>query len=267
MRAERHSGDAATVCHLAQRTRRETGARRFRFGVVGQVVWLLVATGLLAGCGEADSGDDSQQSSVASTPASAAPGPLLVRELPGLLLDRDAINRVMGATGMELKDKEWSRMSRWNTTAGDCAATWIGAWGPVYEGSGWMGLRGNTFSEPEDAWSHRVWQAVVAFPFAADAKEFYTKQVASWKTCDGRRIDERDVDKPGEPNEWTVGQASDAGGMLTVVDEEVDNPGWLCQRALTARNNVVVDIRACGRDLKTEAGQVATEIAAKVPNR
>lgn len=266
MGVERTPGDSTAALLMIWRERGAM-ARRLLGGAVGPGIGLAAAAGLLAGCAAGDVGDDGAPTSTASATTSAAPAPMLVRELPGLLLNRDEINRVMGATGMELKDAEWSRMSRWNTTAGDCAATWIEAWAPVYEGSGWMGLRGNTYSEPEESWSHRVWQAVVAFPFAADAKDFYTKQVASWKTCDGRRVDQRDVDKPGEPNEWTVGQASDAGGLLTVVDEEVGKPGWLCERALTARNNVVVDVRACGQDVRTEAGQIATEIAAKVPHQ
>lgn len=266
MGAERHPGDAAAAFRTLRRTCQVPSDGRLLAGAVGPALGIVASAALLAGCGTNADSDEAPTSSAAPT-TNAAPAPMLVRELPGLLLDRAAINRVMGATGMELKDGEWSRMSRWNSTAGDCAATWIEAWAPVYEGSGWMGLRGNTYSEPEDSWSHRVWQAVVAFPFAADAKDFYTKQVASWKTCDGRRVDQRDVDKPGEPNEWTVGQSTDAGGLLTVVDEEVGKPGWLCERALTARNNVVVDIRACGRDVRTEAGQVATEIAAKVPHQ
>jgi hypothetical protein len=228
----------------------------------------LAAGAVLAGCGSNTAGEDEQPpGDVAAATTTATASAVLVRELPGLLLDRAEINSLMGAADMQVKD-DWSTMFSWNTNAGDCAAAWTPAWGPVYEGSGWMGLRANTFSEPVEAWTHRVWQAVVAFPLAADAKDFYTKQVASWKTCNGRRIDERDVDNPAETsNDWTLGQASDVGGKLTMVEEEVDSPGWFCQRALMERNNVAIDIRACGRGVKTEAGQVASAIAAKVPGR
>jgi hypothetical protein len=230
----------------------------------------LAAIGLaLSGCGSkspnhAEPADDPQP--VTTTPAAPA---MLVRELPGLLLGAGEINRLMGATAIEVVD-DWSTMFGYNTPAGDCAGAWATAWLPVYTGSGWLGVRGRTAHEPGDTWDHIVWQAVVAFPLAADAADFYAKQAASWKTCDGRHVDERDLDQPdaSDPNNvWTLDQPSDVDGLLSMVAIEDDEPTWSCQRALTVRNNVAVDVRACGFGVKTQAGAVASAIAAKVPVR
>lgn len=231
--------------------------------------FVLTAMMLLAGCSSAEGDDDAQPpSQTASATTTSTPAPMLVRELPGLLLNGADINRLMGATEMQLNDENWSKMFSWNTPGGDCAAAWIPIWKPVYEGSGWMGFRGNLFTENpgSEHWTHRLWQAVVAFPLPADAAQFYAKQVASWKTCNGRRINEHDADDPNDNQpDWTLGQATDTGGVLTMSKTEDTDTNWSCQHALTVRNNVAIDIRACGEGINTQAEAVAKAIAEKVP--
>jgi hypothetical protein len=41
--------------------------------------------------------------------------------------------------------------------------------------------------------------------------------------------------------------------------------GMQCQRALSARNNVVVDVSACRYDTASQAVDIVNQIAAKIP--
>lgn len=44
---------------------------------------------------------------------------------------------------------------------------------------------------------------------------------------------------------WTVGAVTDDNGTLSTSQVQEGGDGWTCQRALTVRNNVAVDIVAC----------------------
>lgn len=96
---------------------------------------------------------------------------------------------------------------------------------------------------------HIVYQAVVAFPDAMAASEFYESQVSEWGQCDDQRVDLHDA---GDPNAhyWTLSEAADENGILTITREQEESTrGWSCQRALTAENNVVADVSACAYDV------------------
>jgi hypothetical protein len=55
-------------------------------------------------------------------------------------------------------------------------------------------------------------------------------------------------------------------GMLTISATQVDLPTWTIQRALTVRNNVVIDVKAMSYSPSSQlAVDIARQIAAKVP--
>jgi PknH-like extracellular domain len=226
---------------------------------------LAIAAALASGCAPTEAGDRPPPSEGDTTaPTTTTAAPMLVRELPGLLIDAGQINRLMDATDMEVI-KDWSVMYGYNTPAGDCAGAWAAAWRPVYDGSGWMGVRGRTVRKPGEVFDRVVYESVVAFPLPADAADFYAKQAASWKTCNGRHVDERDLDINEATDRYTLEQVVDNAGMLSMTAVRDDDSSVSCQHALTVRNNVAVDIRACGAGVRTQAGAVAAVIAPKVP--
>jgi hypothetical protein len=64
---------------------------------------------------------------------------------------------------------------------------------------------------------------------------------------------------------WTVGPVSNTNGVLSFI-QTVAATAWTCQRALTAANNVVIDVFACSKDpAASGAVNIAHQIAAKVP--
>lgn len=126
----------------------------------------------------------------------------------------------------------------------DCA----GAYGPVdaatYDGSGFTGIAAQSVREQPKAY-HQVLQGLVAFRDEAAAKAFFDEQMKSWRDCGSKRVT---AVFDGEPHTATTATPSivDGTAMLQVTPEALpDKPARMCQRAMSTRLNVVVDMRVC----------------------
>jgi hypothetical protein len=182
-------------------------------------------------------------------------------------LPPEQLNSMVGATGLVIEDT-FSAMYRGNTAANDCAAAGQVPWGPGYAGSGWTALRAQYLLQdgPEDRFTNKTWQAVVSFPLPVDAEAFYRQQSASWRTCDGRRVNLRQLDDPEATDSfWTLGDTTDRDGTLSIAQYEDGDSDWACQTALTIRNNVAVNVQVCTNGLKDQAVDVAAAIVKKIP--
>lgn len=221
---------------------------------------MLAAAALLAGCTANADGTAVPASDLGHDPA-----PVMVEALDALLLPQEQLNSLLQMSGLVAGATD-STMENSETTANDCAATWRVRWGPVYDGNGWVAVRGQ-YLDDGDAGTHKVWQAVVSFPMPVDANAFYAKQVASWRTCNDRHLEERFTkDADSDDSFWKLGQAKDSNGMLTILATQDDSDsGWACERALTIRNNVAVDVQVCGDHVTDQAESVANTIAKKIP--
>ncbi len=196
--------------------------------------------------------------------------PLAVSALDGLLLDPGQINSALSATSM----KVWfSAKAMWdwgsNITDKNCLAIDGPAQDRVYADTGWTALRGQRVDDSVDdskKRDHYAIQAVVAYPSAHDASAFYKASVQGWPSCSNRRFS--DVTQ-GQPDVvWTVGAVTNANGMLSTSQIQEGGDGWACQRALTVRNNVAVDVVTCSySQTGTPAIDIASQIAAKVVNQ
>jgi hypothetical protein len=108
----------------------------------------------------------------------------------------------------------------------------------------------------------RAGQGVVSFPNPALATAFRDAQVAAWAHCQGGTVS---LAMPGQvPQTWSVYDVQDRDGMLSAVDTQDGGQGWQCQRALTVRNNVVVDVRSCGFTDTESAQAIAATIRDRV---
>ncbi|AGZ50938.1 sensor domain-containing protein [Mycobacterium kansasii] len=192
--------------------------------------------------------------------------PISVNALDELLLDVSQVNTELGATSMKVWYRakamwDWSQ----NVTDKNCLAVDGPAQDTVYAGSGWTAVRGQRLDDSVDDSKNRqhyAIQAVVAFPTAHDAAAFYNTSVQSWKSCSNRRFD--DV-APGEPTTvWTVTDVVTENDTLSASQLQEGGDGWACQRALTIRNNVSVDVATCAYSQKDSAAvHIAEQIAAK----
>jgi PknH-like extracellular domain len=193
--------------------------------------------------------------------------PVAVSALDGLLLDASQINAALSATSM----KVWFSgkvMWDWSTSVSDtnCLAIDGPAQDKVYANTGWTAIRGQRLDDSVDdskRRKHYAIQAVVIFPSARDASAFYDSSTQTWPACSNRRFSDLN---PGKPDTvWSVSGTTNDNGMLTTSQVQEGGDGWTCQRALTVRNNVAIDIVTCSYSQSgAVAVGVAQQIAAKV---
>lgn len=156
----------------------------------------------------------------------------------------------------------WNDSAHFGNT--DCLAVAGAAQQGVYNGTGWTGLRGQVLREPPASrtWSHYAVQAVVLFPTAAAATDFFTRSQQSWAGCSDRELTYAQQLAPDQV--WAVGPAGTERDVLTVSRTQRGPQQWSCQRALSVRGNVAVDVEACSLDGPTTA---AATIAGLIDER
>ena len=193
-----------------------------------------------------------------------APQPLPSRALVGLLLGASEISSIVDApmSVVESSDSMYT-----NEPLADGCLVWAGSQRYNYQGSGWTAVRSQRLLDRHDDPDHIAYQAVVTVPDGLAAHDFYDSQVTDWAKCDDRRVDLHDA---GDPNAhyWSLSKATDNDGILTIIRvEEESTRGWSCQRALTAENNVVVDVSACMHHVDDQGIQIARLITQKIEHQ
>ena len=206
----------------------------------------------------------------AALPAAPIP-PTTAESLPALLLSAPEVAAALDGDELTITS-DVSRM--WNDShmmtdggrvdAAGCLAIVGAAQQGVYAESGWTGMHGQVLREPPTApkWSHYTVQAVVLFPNAAAAVDFFTKSQSSWSGCSDRELTYPQAPAPEQL--WSVGPSRTSLGVLTVSRTQRGPQRWFCQRALTVRASVAVDVEACSLDAPTSA---AAAIAAMIGER
>lgn len=216
---------------------------------------------LAAGCG--DAGEQAAE----NTPTEAmitsfAPAPLTQKMLPGLLLSPEQINAAMTAGGMAVTATS-SEMSDDSATMEptECLAVDGAAQAPVYADSGFTDAHDVTLRDPDGA-TRYAHQAVVLFGNADQAKAFYNSSAGRWPAC-------KHYSHTQTGTLWDVGPISDKDGVLSTITTQsnAQEGGWACGRALTANNNIVVDINTCSANPADSAVKIAKQISARVDGR
>lgn len=192
--------------------------------------------------------------------------PVAVAALDGLLLDANEMNSALGA-GMRLRNRTeamWDASPTFSDRG--CLAMDGPAQQAVYADTGWTAMRGQHFDDSFDdprVRNDSATEAVIAYPTARQANTFYDASVRRWFACANRKFSEHPMDKPEVV--WTAGDAHKVGGTLSTSEVQESSDGWTCQRALTVRNNVAIDIATCGSFLAGgSAVDIAQQIAARV---
>jgi hypothetical protein len=215
-----------------------------------------------AGC-HSQPNQGAKASTTTRTTTTKAPPPVAADALKGFLLSPEQINTAMGTTDMKVTNSrdEMSDDSA-TMTPKECLAIDGSAQAQVYTKSGFIAERDKTLNRQEgDNLTHFAEQAVVLFPTAKQAGAFFSASAQQWQAChDYTHIQSR--------THWKVGPISNANGVLSTTSTLQDPPstGWkACGRALTVKNNVIIDVNTCSVDPKNSAVDIANQIAAKVP--
>ncbi|OBA82946.1 hypothetical protein A9W99_09265 [Mycobacterium sp. 1164966.3] len=215
-----------------------------------------------AGCHSQPS-ESHKPSSSTPTSTKKAPPPVTEGALKGFLLAPEQINAVMGATDMKVTNSR-DAMSDDSATMSpkECLAIDGAAQAQVYASSGFMAERDQTLNRQDgNNLTHFAEQAVVLFPTAKKAGEFFSTAAQQWQAC-------REYTHVQSKTRWVVEAISNTDGVLSTVTTLQDPPatGWkACGRALTAKNNVIIDVNTCSVEPKNSAVDIAKQIAARVP--
>lgn len=201
-------------------------------------------------------------------PARAAP-PGAPGALDGLLLSPAEINAAMGATGMTVSTS-FNTLSepRGVVAPPECQFVASPSQTGVYAGSGWTAARGQSLREPDQPFTHAVYQRVVLFASPQAAAAFVNTASQSWSACTNRSYTVTDKDRTtgkDVTSQFTSGPLGTINGVLSIPSGPVDPRDPPCQRALTSANNVVVETSACENNVTDQAVRIATLIAAKIP--
>jgi hypothetical protein len=202
-------------------------------------------------------------STTASTATTKAPPPVAEGALKEFLLAPEQINAVMETTDMKVTNSRTGMSDDSATmTPKECLAIDGAAQAQVYANSGFTAERDQTLNRQEgDNLTHFAEQAVVLFPTAKQASDFFSASAQQWQAC-------HEYTHIQSKTQWTVGAISNTNGVLSTISTLQDPPatGWkACGRALIAKNNVIIDVNTCSVEPKNSAVDIANQIAAKVP--
>jgi serine/threonine protein kinase len=177
--------------------------------------------------------------------------------LNGLLLSVDQINAAMGATGM-ISVGTMTALTDNSFAVSDpaCLPLSGAAEAKAYANSGYGAVQAQVVAKAQQ---NALNQAVVQFPSAQAASAFITASTQGWQACSNRQFT---LSANGTSQVNTVGPVSDTDGTLSATVAPANSLG-VCERALTAAKNVVIDVTACLGPTGA-AVNIAHQIAAKV---
>jgi PknH-like extracellular domain len=236
----------------------------------------LAAIGIsVAACGNSNQGGTGS-SSITTITTTATKPPLADSALAALLLTPAEIDSALGVTGSktlepftQLKnDNPADAFPKTYKFPDECLYVTGPAESSVYTGSGNTALKGERDGASPDPDSPNVTQFVVLFPSSEQASAFFTTSSQRWPACSNRQ-DTAPGDADAPTITWKVGPVSNANGVLSATTsltatKDGQTMSESCQRALTVRNNVVIDTEACRNDPGDVAVNAANQIAGKV---
>lgn len=234
--------------------------------VIGVVVLALVITVVAVTSGGSATVTPTEAAPAAAEPAEPAAPPVAPSALPRLLFKAAEAEAAMGVSPAPFHDSKPSYDGLYDDVAADeeCSVIY-NATRAVYQGSGYtavlsQSLVGKPYPGADD-YRWRMPHTVSAFPDAQSASDFLEAVEAKWQRCTNRSFNARIVGNPDSyDNFWSVGQVSLSDGVLSSTMVEEGGGGWVCQRAMTAHNNVVLEFSACGKNLPDSV--VASVVAA-----
>ncbi len=190
-------------------------------------------------------------------------------DLDDILLNGGEVNSIMSAYDMlgSLMGREAIEPT-FNVSPPDCLGVFWAGLAPVFFPSGYTALHYLKFQEPGNDPEHFVTEAAAVFPSADQASAFAASSAGNWKGCAGQTLTVTDKADSTKTQQWTVGPLTEnAPGIEqkhTQVHSEKNGRPWVCDRALRAVSNVVIDVRACGYRISDEGDRIAEKIAGHV---
>jgi PknH-like extracellular domain len=224
---------------------------------------------LIAACGGDNQGSGPASSKTTTTTATRPP--LAQPALDGLLPTADELNSTMGVTGLAIQQNATAMQEDYDKKwPSECFFASGSAENPAYAGSGFTAVRVQALAGPaaNDQPPPSATTGLVLFPSATEANAFFTASSKAWAACADRQWTLA-AEKPDEPEQrMQTKPLANANGVLSLTVTGTLSGGGInitmsCQRALTVRNNLAIDINTCGKDPGDTAVTIANQIGGK----
>ena len=207
----------------------------------------------------------------AGTAAAAPAGPAPTFWMPNgndsLLLNADAVAQITGTTGLGVGgvSSQFADGSK-RVSPPTCAALYQPAEAQAYPNA--TNVTSVVMSdEKTGAATHLVQQSVVGYADPTSARMEFVTVAATWSRCAGAALTVKS--SSGRSKDWTVGLPVPANGDAVRVATNL-GPGGVCERALTNRAAIIVDVMSCalgGGDAAGQAGAIAAKVRDNVAER
>jgi PknH-like extracellular domain len=204
-------------------------------------------------------------SSQPATTTAARPGPpVAASALSGFLLPAEQIKEMIEAPTMQVVESSADTFSDGSAyiSEKDCAGPYQPGDNAAYANTG---STGSQFQYLQNPGGHEaVQQAVIAYSTADAAQKVLADQHQKWSACAGRTFT---LTLPNEsPHRWSFSPLTTPDGALVLTTSREGKSYFGCQRALTARNNVIIDVGSCKLSLDKKGLEILNAIAAKIPS-
>ena len=197
----------------------------------------------------------------------APPKDVAAAALEGLLPNAEAIDSIMGTSGMVAHPPTDRMSDNRNLLPNlDCLGVWQVDESAIY-GTGWTAMRQQLFRNPDtDEWERQVVESGVLFGSGQDAKGFFDTSAEHWSKCTNHHVNI--TVNGGSLPRW-------ASAELTVTDSALAMPytrvkagiTWNCQHALGVAANLIIDVQACqpGDTAVTAAADIVQKVIDTMP--
>jgi hypothetical protein len=225
------------------------------------VIAVLALGTVLAGC--------SSPSPAAQKPPQLVP----TSALNGLLLSTDEVDAVTGTRSLTVHGGTDTTMADNRNLLPNlnCLGVWqVGEsaiYGPDGGDKGWQGVRRQLLRTPDvDTWDTLAVQAVVYYPSADAAADFFSQSADRWSKCVNHHVNITLNDQPLP--KWLSGQLGKTDTQLAMpITRGEGAEVRACQHVLQRAVNLIIDVEACKPQSAPigSAADLATKIQAKLP--
>ncbi|MCV7066900.1 sensor domain-containing protein [Mycolicibacterium farcinogenes] len=211
-----------------------------------------------------------ESGSGSATPSSSAPavspgGTVEPAALPSMLESIASLNEKYKANLIPAAGLATEPFSGLMVTPGAYAGAILPGIDYVYRSANYSGFSGQLLTD--EATRTKIMQAVIAFNTETEATRFFNDRFTAWKSCADITIT---ADGGGTHSTIQTGSISETEGIASIsmwpVGDPTGNGATLrCERSMTPRKNVIVDVRVCVKDDATTLGEeLARSISQKV---
>lgn len=130
----------------------------------------------------------------------------------------------------------------------------------AYRGSGFTGFVGQVVND--DPGQNKVIQALISFPTVAAAQSFASTQANLWRGCNYTDLTISNSSNTDHIKTGVV--ATHDGGTFSMLMFPPTSVGRQCERAMSPRGNVVVDVRVCTASVGSLGYTIARDIGEKI---